>query len=178
MKESRIRARFDWVVEVAGALALALAAGFAGLKLAPWLGFAPPAAMAALAVAGFGVGLLAMRLVRPAPRSHALAGFEIAPIEAGEEPLLLEVPYEEPLLLEERYEEPLLLDDPLTTCAPSARVVKLFADQPLPTAGELKERIDRHLAGAPRDPAPRAMNPPDARGALHAALDELRRSLR
>ena len=56
MDEARDRARFDWLVELAGALAPGLAAGFAALKLAPSLGVAPPAAMTASGFGGFGAG--------------------------------------------------------------------------------------------------------------------------
>jgi hypothetical protein len=58
-------------------------------------------------------------------------------------------------------------------------VVQLFEPAAMPTAGELKARIDRHVANPPigRDnnstPAPA-----DASGALFEALAELRRSLR
>jgi hypothetical protein len=177
MERVRSRAKFDWLVELAGAVVLAISAGFAGLKLAPSLSYAAATAMAASAVAGLALGLVAMRLVKPAPRQLALAPFEIGPVEAREGVLLLDNFYEEPLLLEDRYEEPLLLDDPLVTTEGS-RVVQLFAAQPTPTAGELKDRIDRHLAGALPDEAPTARHVPDASDALHAALDDLRRSLR
>jgi len=42
----------------------------------------------------------------------------------------------------------------------------------MPTAGQLKDRIDRHLVNGTA-PA----SPPDASAALHEALAELRRSL-
>jgi len=180
MDEAQTGARFDWLVDLGGALAPGLAAAFAALKLAPTWGFVPPAAMAATGSAGFGLGMLAMRLVKPGPRRHPLAEFNVVPIETGEEPvLLLEEIYEEPLLLTEIVDDALLLDDPLVHSDPASRVVRLFASQPPPTPGQLKDRIDRHLAGGPRPPCEPAQLPrPDASGALYAALDELRRSLR
>jgi len=177
MDAVQIKAKFDWLVELAGAVALALSAGFAALKLAPWHGLASPVASMAASVGGLAIGLLSMRLVKPAPRDFALAALDLDPIETGGAPLVLDSPIEEPLLLDIIYEEPLLLDDPLVT-AEGSRVVQLFASQPAPTAGELKQRIDRHLAGTALH-AERLAGPiPDATGALHAALDELRRSLR
>jgi hypothetical protein len=70
-------------------------------------------------------------------------------------------------------EEPLDLDDILVELGSDARVVRLFDPAAMPTAGELKDRIDDHLGEMP-DPARSA----DAAQALHEALAELRRSLR
>jgi hypothetical protein len=88
------------------------------------------------------------------------------------------------LLLTERFEAPaaaadadgddaLILDDILAKLEPDSRVVRLFDPEAMPTAGELKSRIDRHLD---RDSA--AAQTPDAAQALHEALAELRRSIR
>jgi len=52
-------------------------------------------------------------------------------------------------------------------------VVRLFDVSAMPSPGELKHRIDRHLDG----PSP-SSPPPDASQALHDALSELRRTLR
>jgi hypothetical protein len=69
-------------------------------------------------------------------------------------------------------EEPLLLDDILAQLGPDSRVVRLFDPDAMPTPGQLKSRIERHLepGGHPEIP--------DAGQALHDALDELRRSIR
>jgi hypothetical protein len=181
------KARFDWLAELGGASALAAAAGYAVLKAAPSLGLPGPAAMTAGGFACFGLGLIAMRAVQPASRAHVLPHFHVEPIaadellltQAMEEPLLLQDSCEEPLLLEERVDENiLLLEDRLAVPAPDSRVVQLFAAQPLPTPGELKQRIDRHLAGAPRRTPIQAPSPaPDATQALYAALNDLKRSL-
>ena len=172
------RARFDWLVELGGASALGLAAGYAALKAAPSFAWPVPAAMTAGGFAFFGLGMAAMRAVRPLPPVLALDEFAVEPIYVDE--LLLDEIVEEPLLLDQIYDDGvLLLDDPLIEPDPAARVVQLFAAPPMPTPGQLKERIDRHLAGAPRR-TPAEMSPPqpDATDALYAALNELKRSLR
>jgi hypothetical protein len=68
-------------------------------------------------------------------------------------------------------QQPLVLDDILAELGPDARVVRLFDRQKMPTAGQLKSRIDDHLEQGRATPA-------DASQALSAALAELRRSLR
>jgi len=67
----------------------------------------------------------------------------------------------------------LLLDDILAQLGPDSRVVRLFDPDAMPTPGQLKSRIDRHL-----EPAHGPPELPDAGQALHDALDELRRSIR
>lgn len=69
-------------------------------------------------------------------------------------------------------DDALVLDDILAELGPDSRVVRLFDPSAMPTAGQLKARIDRHLAGEPS-----RVSPPDASAALHEALAELRRSL-
>jgi hypothetical protein len=191
MQVAQHNARFDWLAELAGAAALALAGGYAALKAAPSFTLPPPGAMTGAGFGGFAVGLLAMRLVNPTPRRLAIRTFELNEIEGQEDAgaLLLDTIYEEPLLLEDVADDPLLLEDvaddslllvdALEAAQPDSRVVRLFAHQPIPTPGELKNRIDRHLAGAPRQPFPSTPSPAaDASQALYAALDELKRSLR
>lgn len=172
------RARFDWLAELIGASALGLAAGYSALKAAPTLAVPGPAAMTMGSVGLFALGLVAMRSVQPAPRSYALPDFDLAPVAADE--LLLDKVHVEPLLLDDVLEEPdvLLLDDPIPAAPPDSRVVQLFSP-PMPTAGELMDRIDRHLAGSREFAVPSAAPPvADASQALYAALDELKRSLR
>jgi hypothetical protein len=171
------RARLDWLVELGGASALGLAAGFAALKVAPSFAFPGPAAMTAGGLACFSLGMAAMRAVRPVSPVLELVEFAIEPIQV--DVLLLDEILEEPLLLDEVYGDgALLLDDPLVEPDQAARVVQLFAAPPLPTPGQIKERIDRHLAGAPRrTPAEASPPQPDATDALYAALNDLKRSL-
>lgn len=71
------------------------------------------------------------------------------------------------------HDDPLVLDDILAQIGPEARVVRLFDRKAMPTPGQLKSRIDRHL-GQGSSPAA----PSDASQALSEALAELRRSLR
>ena len=180
---ARQTARFDWLVELGDASALGLAAGFAAFKAAPSFALVPATAMAACGIAGSCLGLLTMRAVGSGPRMHRLPEFGIELIEAEDTLELTEVA-EEPLLLEERYEEPVeelafLLEDALPATHADSRVVQLFASPPMPTPGQLKERIDRHLATGTMHVVREFEGPaPDASDALFAALNELRRSLR
>lgn len=180
------RARFDWLAELGGAAALGLAGGYAAFKAAPSLALPGVEAMTVAGLACFGLGILATRAVPPTRPCFALPEFVLEPVpdillldEVAEEPLLLDQPYrEEPLLLDTLFEEEaLLLQDALAAPAEDSRVIRLFAGAPPPTAGELKDRIDRHLAAAPRAAMPTPPQP-DASAALFAALDELKRSLR
>ena len=164
MATVRHAARFDWLADFAGASAPALAAGFAAARLAPSLAFNPAPAATALAGAAFGLGLLAMRLVPPAPRAHVLPELRIESPEQGE--LLLDCTIEEPLLLDQPCDGGvLLLEDRLADPQPGARVVQLFA------AGSATGSPQTLEQAVP-------MQIPDATKALHAALAELRRSLR
>lgn len=92
--------------------------------------------------------------------------------EAGFEP----VPFEEAVA-----DDVLLLDDPLIEIEPESRVVQLFAKAE-PTPGELVLRIEDYLGDGRRPPAPDASTPEqrpiDASAALHAALANIRASLR
>lgn len=186
MDAALYRARWDWLAETGGASALALAVGFAGLKAAPSLGGGTPVVMLAAGLA-FGLGGLAMRAVPSPPRQHDLPAFALTPVDEGEllldcpaDELLLDTPCEEPLLLDVVLDdEALLLDDPLVEAEPESRVVRLFAAPPMPTPGQLKERIDRHLATGAMHSVHEFEGPaPDAADSLYAALSELRRSLR
>ncbi len=174
------RGQLDWLVEVAGATAPAVAAAFAAARLAPVNGWPTNIAVLAGFVGVFVAAFAAMRVVPAEPRHLALPGFEPAAIL--DKVLLLDEPYAEPdeLLLDRPLVEAetaavaeLLLDDALPAPAPDSRVVQLFAAGRMPTAGQLKHRIDRHLADGGS-----AAEPSDASDALSEALAELRRSLR
>lgn len=191
MSREQNRGRLDWLVEIAGASVPAAAAGFAAARLAPVFGWPSGVAILSCAAGTFVAAFVAMRLV-PAEAHHLpLPAFEPAVLldeelltDAAHEldELLLDVPYapNDELLLDQPLVEAaaqavaeLLLDDPLPAPAPDSRVVQLFADGRMPTAGQLKQRIDRHLAEAERPPVTT-----DASDALSEALAELRRSLR
>ena len=136
---------------------LATAAGWAALAAG-----LPLAARIAIAVIALMAGVVAMRLAGGAP-IIAEAGFEPAPFE------------------EEDRRSELLLDDPLVEIAPDSRVVQLFA-KPEPTPGELVLRIEDYLSDGRRGPSGHegavAQQPVDASAALHAALANVRASLR
>lgn len=169
MNEISNSGRLDWLVELVGAAVPAAAVAFAAYKLAP--GWLLGAAAAALVVAFW-----AMRGIQPEPRTYALPEFDILPLPDPR--LHREEPVIDELILDEVHAEhadELLLEDVLPEPPADARVVQLFAVEPMPTAGQLKARIDRHLAGIPR---PALYEIPDASDALFAALADLRRSLR
>ncbi len=174
--------RLDWLVELAGAAAPAAAAAFAAAKVAPLNGWSLSTALLAGFGGAFAAAYTAMRMIPAEARQFALPGFE--PTAMPEDVLLLDEHYE--LLGELLLDRPLveagceavaelLLDDALPAPATDSRVVQLFADGRMPTAGQLKHRIDRHLADGPRASQEVAI---DAADALNEALAELRRSLR
>ena len=180
MSKAHDRGQLDWLVEVMGAAAPTCAAAFAAAKLAPANGW--PMATSVL-VAGGGVFVAAFTAMRAVPaeaRHLALPDFNTSVLL--DDVLVLDEPYEmiDELLLDQPLIEAgceavaeLLLDDPLPAAAPDSRVVLLFADGRMPTAGQLKNRIDRHLADGARPGTPS-----DASDALSEALAALRRSLR
>ena len=93
--------------------------------------------------------------------------------------LLAENPTKDPefdeLLLEDELpalvDDVLILEDILPGSEGDSRVIRLF-DPRNETAGEMQERIDRHLRNTPRPPLS------DATQELHEALAALRSSLR
>ena len=131
------------------------------------------AGVAAAAAVVFAGGWGAMRKADSGAPA-ALASFETPQIEPIEPEL-------EELLLEAK-DELLILDDPLVDPPSDSRVVRLFAP-PEPTPGELVDRIAEFLGGD-RKPAPvpqlSAENQysVDASAALHAALANIKASLR
>ena len=109
------------------------------------------------------VGILAMRVMGQPRRGELNAAFE-------------------PLSFEKLQEgDELLLDDPLIKVEDDSRVVRLF-DRNEATPGELVARIEDYLGDGRRRPDFPAEEglaaPPDASAALHAALANIRASLR
>ena len=164
----------DGATELAGAVALGGGLGTSCLLAAPLAGVAPLLLGATGAIVGFGAGWLIVRMAPSAPPT--IAPFELPVIEprAG-------------LATAEEVDDPseLLLDARLSDPAVGSRVVQLF--EPSFTPGELQARIEAHLgegAGTTAAPNPspaRWSGPPaapDASDALHAALAEIRQSLR
>ena len=122
----------------------------------------------AIAFAGCFYGL---RSIDPGYANFALPAFEVQEFEPVElEELVLTEADRRPEL---EPSEPLVLDDILVEIGPDSRVVRLFDRDAMPTPGQLKDRIDRHLGDVEG-----ASVPQDASQALSEALAELRRSLR
>ena len=138
---------------------LAVAAGWSASRLGGSIVAAAGAALAALLA-----GIAAMRFLGTDRHEIAEARFE-------------------PLPLDDCIEEigELLLDDPLVEIEEDSRVVRLFAREEA-TPGELVARIEDFLGEERRIPALCAeegsASPPDASAALHAALANIRASLR
>lgn len=149
---------------------LAAAAGWAARSAS-----LPITNIVAAAVAAFAAGLVAMR-VAGSERRLAVSQFEPVELE------VVSSSVEPDELLLEAKDEVLILDDPLVDVDPESRVVRLFARQE-PTPGELAERISDFLGdgrrAAPDTPASAPpVVPADASTALHAALANIRASLR
>jgi hypothetical protein len=152
---------------LAGACAYAAYAWLAARVSLPALA----AATGAAAGLGYVLSIVSLRAVKPEARKLPVAIFDVRDIEPVE-------PSE--LLLTERYvapptpaEEPFVLDDILAKLGSDSRVVRLFDPAAMPTPGEMKSSIDRHLDGDQS-----SQRSADAAQALHEALAELRRSLR
>lgn len=159
--------------DVLGWLADGVAAGVLGAAVGTCLLLLghPGAGVTAAALAVL-LALAALRQVKPEPRRFRLPAF--AMIDLSPEPALdvlelTDVAPGEVLLLEDRLEEP----------EASSRVVQLFAARPLPTPGELRQRIEAHLTTPrPRQESDNVLELElDAAAALRQALGELRRSL-
>ena len=148
----------DTLAEWVAPAVLAAAAAWAA-----WMIFRWPLASLVGACVALAIGICAMRILGAPRQPVANSGFE-------------------PVSFEECVEDDiLLLDDPLGNAEPDSRVVRLFA-QDEATPGELVARIadylgdrkpvgDAHAAGG-------SATPPDASAALHAALANIRASLR
>ena len=121
---------------------------------------------AAAAALGYALSLIMLGTVQAERRRPPFSVFDVRHIDIAE-PAATSESSPEPT-----GSEPLLLDDILSEMGPDSRVVRLFDPAAMPTPGELKLRIDRHLC------ADASSRPEDAVEALHEALAELRRSLR
>lgn len=168
-------------LELAPAALMNFAVAFAVATLvgrSPHAGLAAEAAVAA-GLAGFLLAWLALRRFGSAEPRLALPRFDLPAVEcependAGRDELLLTQVVASGGRVAGGEQDELLLDDIVETIGPESRVVRLFQPDGVPTAGELRARIDRHLrSGSPQPP------PPDATRALHEALVALRQSLR
>lgn len=165
--DATLAKRIEWTADGIAAALFGAAAAFPAWLLAqdrlpPPLQLLAPCLIFALAAV---LGRRGLRAVGSDPQNFELPAFEVRGIELADELLLTDV------LDRSAVDQPLLLDDILAELGPDARVVRLFDPAAMPTAGQLKARIDRHL-----DLAPPAPNVPDDSQALHEALAELRRS--
>jgi hypothetical protein len=144
------------------------------------------------AAAGVGAALLSGRILKLVGRAEAhfpIPVFDVREYDAfASDELLLTETVEDELLLTDKVCDELLLTDSdrlspssdvleldqvLAEIGPDSRVVRLFDRKAMPTAGELKSRIDDHLGQGSA-----AAAPSDAAQALSDALAELKRSLR
>jgi CRISPR/Cas system CMR subunit Cmr4 (Cas7 group RAMP superfamily) len=178
--------RIELAVDAAAANLFGAAVGFCVFSLLRPLAYPQPEVAGTVA---FVTSLLlcgrVLRQVAATPRTMTLPRFEpvlrIEPIALGE--LILSeadrlFPENDELVLTDadrlhpQVDEPLELDDMLVELGADSRVVRLFDPSAMPTPGQLKDRIDRHL-----DEGPSPAAPADASQALFEALAQLRRSL-
>ena len=148
MDSARIAEGIEWLTDVAAASCLAVAAAYAVWTASE--GNQPISASAA--ALGFLAAYALLRRVA-VERSLDLPMFEVAHL----------VP---------PADDALLLDDAIGGIDTSSQIVRLFAPGDAPTPGQLVQRIDAHRAGAT------FANEEDPADALHAALADIRRSLR
>lgn len=205
MSRAGDRGRLDWLVELAGAVAPAAAAGFAAMRLAPLYEVTPATALLIGFGSVFALSFAVLRAIPPEPRLLALPKFEqralpddvsvlVEALGSGVPPL--EEPHAEPaeLLLDQPWLEPeeLLLDQPLVASADLAAVAELLLDDPLPVP-DGESRVVQLFAPGRMPTAGQLQrridrhiaggdrplpSRPDASDALGEALAELRRSLR
>jgi hypothetical protein len=166
--DTRVAERIEGVTSVGAAAILAVAVAYCASRLT-----ASAVMVGAGAAVALFVALQILRSVGSNEQKLSLAPFELAEliIEEWDELLLTEA---------NRFDQVqscdgadvLLLEDVLTELGSESRVVRLFDASAMPTPGQLRARIDRHLNQA------QAHGPAvDASEALHDALAELRRSL-
>lgn len=160
----------DRLAECCGAVSLAGGAGASALLLAPLFSVVPAALAGVAIVLGAVSGWALVCAVPSNGGARPLATFAVEPVVD--------------LLRGEHHAGELLLDDLIPKAEPS-RVVQLFAPNSPVTPGQLQARMAALLAEPDRaaraaaGPPPWAGPPrtPDASEALHAALNEIRRSL-
>jgi hypothetical protein len=163
-----------WIERAAdaiGAAAMAAGSGVSAAYGAARVGYPVAASAIGMGAVGALIGWLAMRAVPASAPVMPLPDFVPAEIEV--DPF---EPQQDEASGYDRAPDPLLLDDALDEPDPGSRVVALFAAGRPPTAGELQDRIDRHLRAERPAVAPQPQR--DDADALHAALEEIRRSLR
>ena len=160
MAEATAR-RLEAIVDLGASIAFGGASAWSGAIL-----FGPFAGAGAGAV-GCVASWAALRRVGRVTKPFAVRVFDLRDIDIVVDELVLT----EADRIDAGDPQELMLDDELLPPGPEARVVRLFDVSAMPTPGELKARIDQHLAG------PQSA-PPDASQALFEALADLRSSLR
>jgi hypothetical protein len=158
--------RIETIASVAAAAILAAAVAFAVSR------FSSMVASAAAAGGALFIALQVLRSLEPRTGDFSLAEFAPAELDFEE---LDELPLTEADLLDHAEQfgaDELVLDDILANLGEDSRVVRLFDASAMPTPGQLRARIDRHLGQTKPDGLP------DASAALHDALAELRLSLK
>jgi hypothetical protein len=162
--DARQTERFEGAIDCAAAAIFAAAAGLSAF------GFGLTVVLiATVAAASYFVSLKILRSIHAGSPDFALQPFEAVALPECAEMDELVLTDADRL----NADDELVLDDVLASLGEGSRVVRLFDPSAMPTPGELKARIDRHLDG-PDD----ALLSPDASKALHEALSELRRTLR
>jgi len=166
--EARHIDRLETSVDFAAAAILAAAGAYAMLRL----GWSPVVAAIVAGAMLFASSRL-LRSISTGSPTLALAPFATAPLPevADIDELILTDADRLDAGDQGELVDELVLDDVLAKLEDLSRVVRLFDASAMPSPGELKGRIDRHLDGA-------SSPPPDASQALHDALSELRRNLR
>jgi len=164
--EERLAQRIEGIASLAAAVILAVAVGFAVSRLT-----SSAIAIGGTAASALVVAMLALRAIAPTDEAFPLTSFAPAELvfEEIDELLLTEADR----VRSSSTGDELVLDDVLANLGEDSRVVRLFDPSAMPTPGQLRARIDRHLGRTQHESVA-----PDASAALHEALAELRSSLR
>jgi hypothetical protein len=167
--DTRIAQRIEGIASAGAAAILAVAVAYAISRFTT-----SAVTIGAGAAATLFVALQLLRSIGQNTQDFSLAPFEPAElvIEELDELLLTETDRVDQTQSRD-LEDALLLEDVLTELGDESRVVRLFDASAMPTPGQLRARIDRHLNHAQAQG-----RTADASEALHDALAELRRSLK
>jgi hypothetical protein len=167
--DTRYAQRIEGILSFGAAAIFAAAVAYAVCRLTSSM-----ATVAAAGAAALFIALQILRSISPSDRGFSLTQFAPAEmaLEESNELLLTEADRFNGGHSSDANDE-LVLDDVLAKSGEESRVVRMFDPSAMPTPGQLKARIDRHLNQTPAQGAS-----PDASGALHEALAELRRSLK
>ncbi len=170
--------RAEWIEKAVERLAAAVFAAAAGFAIYALTDFDRVLLALAAGAIAFFICVRLLGMVRGEAPHLALPVFDLPELPSPEWEELLLTEMTELVLTQAdrlkpaRAKEELVLDDILAQLGPDSRVVRLFDPAAMPTPGQLKSRIDRHLQGETSHPSPH-----DASEALYEALAELRRSL-